>query len=79
MGGGGAGGESYVFAHGLEQNSTEAFESDIEENEPALELLARANDDWHWLRYPYLHEGDTVEKRRAVRAYLKRTDTGLRR
>jgi peptidoglycan-N-acetylglucosamine deacetylase len=23
------------------------------------------------LRYPYLHEGDTVEKRRAVRAYLK--------
>ena len=26
--------------------------------------------DWHWLRYPFLHEGDTVEKRRAVRAWL---------
>jgi len=35
-----------------------------------LELLD-AKGDWHWLRYPYLHEGDTVEKRRAVRAYLK--------
>jgi peptidoglycan/xylan/chitin deacetylase (PgdA/CDA1 family) len=27
--------------------------------------------DWRWLRYPFLHEGDTVEKRSAVRAYLK--------
>ena len=28
------------------------------------------NQDWHWLRYPYLHEGETVEKRRAVRTWL---------
>jgi len=34
-----------------------------------LELLS-VKDDWHWFRYPFLHEGDTVEKRRAVRAYL---------
>jgi peptidoglycan/xylan/chitin deacetylase (PgdA/CDA1 family) len=27
-------------------------------------------EDWHWLRYPFLREGDTVEKRRAVRAWL---------
>ena len=26
--------------------------------------------DWHWFRYPYLHEGDTLEKRRAIRAFL---------
>ena len=26
--------------------------------------------DWRWFRYPYLHEGDTLEKRRAVRAFL---------
>jgi peptidoglycan/xylan/chitin deacetylase (PgdA/CDA1 family) len=62
---------NHTYSHmDLEQNPAEAFERDIEENEPALELLA-AKDSWHWLRYPYLREGDTVEKRRAVRAYLK--------
>jgi peptidoglycan-N-acetylglucosamine deacetylase len=62
---------NHTYSHmDLETNTAEAFERDIEENEPALELLA-AKDNWHWLRYPYLHEGDTVEKRRAVRAYLK--------
>jgi len=55
----------------LEQNTAEAFEQDIDRNEPVLELLAKPGSDWHWLRYPYLHEGDTIEKRRAVRAYLK--------
>lgn len=61
---------NHTYAHmDLEQNPPEAFEREIEENEPTLELLA-AKDDWHWFRYPYLHEGDTVEKRRAVRAYL---------
>jgi peptidoglycan/xylan/chitin deacetylase (PgdA/CDA1 family) len=69
---------NHTYSHmDLEQNSAEAFEREIDENEPVLELLkldspgGSANDDWHWLRYPYLHEGDTVEKRRAVRAYLK--------
>jgi peptidoglycan/xylan/chitin deacetylase (PgdA/CDA1 family) len=62
---------NHTYTHmDLETNPAEAFEREIEENEPALELLA-ATDNWHWLRYPYLHEGDTVEKRRAVRAYLK--------
>ena len=62
---------NHTYSHmDLEQNTVEAFEREIEENEPALELLD-AKDHWHWLRYPYLHEGDTVEKRRAVRAYLK--------
>lgn len=62
---------NHTYSHmDLEQNTPEAFERDIDENEPALELL-NGTSDWHWLRYPYLHEGDTVEKRRAVRAYLK--------
>ena len=61
---------NHTYAHmDLEQNAPEAFEREIEQNEPALELLAKG--DWHWLRYPYLREGDTVEKRRAVRAYLQ--------
>ena len=62
---------NHTYVHmDLEQNTAEAFEQNIEQNEPALELLT-STGDWHWLRYPYLHEGDTVEKRRAVRAYLK--------
>ncbi len=62
---------NHTYSHmDLEQNPPEAFEREIEENEPALELLD-TKDNWHWLRYPYLHEGETVEKRRAIRAYLK--------
>jgi peptidoglycan/xylan/chitin deacetylase (PgdA/CDA1 family) len=62
---------NHTYSHmDLEQNTAEAFEREVEENEPALELL-EAKDNWHWLRYPYLHEGETVEKRRAVREYLK--------
>jgi len=63
---------NHTYTHmDLEQNPPEAFERDIEQDEPSLELLAPAGGDWHWLRYPYLHEGDTAEKRRAVRDYLK--------
>jgi peptidoglycan-N-acetylglucosamine deacetylase len=74
---------NHTYSHmDMEQNTVEAFERDIAEDEPVLELLKPgslklgspqedAKDDWHWLRYPYLREGDTVEKRRAVRAFLK--------
>src|SRR6266478_10160682 len=74
---------NHTYAHmDLERNTTEAFEREIEQDEPTLELLKlelpklelpkeEAKDNWHWFRYPYLHEGDTVEKRREVRAYLK--------
>jgi len=62
---------NHTYSHlDLHQNPAEAFEREIEENEPALELLAAKDADWRWLRYPFLREGDTVEKRRAVRAYL---------
>lgn len=63
---------SHTYSHiNLTDNPSEAFERDIEQNEPALELLAGKNSNWHWFRYPFLHEGDTVEKRRAVRSYLQ--------
>ncbi len=64
---------NHTYSHmDLEQNAAEAFEREIAEDEPALELLAaNAKGDWRWFRYPYLHEGDTIEKRRAIRAYLK--------
>lgn len=63
---------NHTYGHmNLNLNPADAFEREIEENEPALELLAAKGGNWHWLRYPFLHEGDTVEKRRAVRAYLQ--------
>jgi peptidoglycan-N-acetylglucosamine deacetylase len=61
---------NHTYSHmDLHQNTPEAFERDLAQNEPVLELLTD-KDDWHWLRYPFLREGDTVEKRRAVRTYL---------
>jgi peptidoglycan-N-acetylglucosamine deacetylase len=59
----------------LTKNSVEDFQGEVLRNEPALSLLMppeafRGRHDWRWFRYPYLHEGDTLEKRRAVRAFL---------
>ena len=63
---------NHTYSHlDLNANSAEAFEREIDQNEPALELLTGKGSEWHWLRYPYLHEGDDIEKRRAVRAYLQ--------
>lgn len=61
---------NHTYSHmDLNQNTPEAFERDLAQNEPVLELLS-PKDDWKWLRYPFLREGETLEKRRAVRAYL---------
>ena len=39
-------------------------------NEGTLEGFMGGRD-WHWFRYPYLNEGDTLEKRHEVRKYLR--------
>jgi len=63
---------NHTYAHmDLNANPAEAFEREIEEDEPALELVAAKDANWHWFRYPFLREGETAEKRRAVRAYLQ--------
>jgi peptidoglycan-N-acetylglucosamine deacetylase len=65
---------NHTYSHmNLTTNSAEDFAKEVLRNEPVLELLtpAKAKSDWHWLRYPYLNEGDTVEKRRAVREFLR--------
>src|SRR5688572_11831319 len=64
---------NHTYTHiDLTKNSAEDFQRNVLQNEPALQLLtpARAKHDWRWFRYPFLHEGDTLEKRRAVRAFL---------
>lgn len=62
---------SHTWSHiSLTANSVEPFERNIAQNEAALADYADGRD-WHWFRYPFLWEGDTLEKRRAVRAYLR--------
>src|SRR5258706_12585868 len=66
---------NHTYSHiNLSESTVEQFQRNIEQNEPALELLTSdsSNANWHWFRYPYLVEGDTVEKRRAIREYLRK-------
>jgi peptidoglycan/xylan/chitin deacetylase (PgdA/CDA1 family) len=61
---------NHTWAHlDLNKESAEEFGAEVLRNEPLLKSLM-GKQDWHWFRYPYLHEGDTVQKRRAVRAWL---------
>jgi peptidoglycan/xylan/chitin deacetylase (PgdA/CDA1 family) len=67
---------SHTWSHiSLTSNTAEAFEKDIAHNEETLAAYAGGRD-WHWFRYPFLWEGDTLDKRRAVRSYLR--DHGYR-
>jgi peptidoglycan/xylan/chitin deacetylase (PgdA/CDA1 family) len=45
------------------------FEANILRNEPLLRKVS-PDSDWHWFRFPYLEEGNTIEKREQLRAWL---------
>lgn len=53
----------------INSGTAEAFEQEISRNEAALAQYAGGRD-WHWFRYPFLWEGETLEKRHVVRGYL---------
>jgi peptidoglycan/xylan/chitin deacetylase (PgdA/CDA1 family) len=53
----------------LDKSSAEKYIHNIAENEPLLDKIDPSGD-WHWFRFPYLEEGDTLAKRNAVRSYL---------
>jgi peptidoglycan-N-acetylglucosamine deacetylase len=62
---------SHTYSHpDLESTSVTDFEDDILKNEPTLRQYA-GKSDWHYFRYPFLHEGETLEKRQSVQSYLK--------
>jgi peptidoglycan-N-acetylglucosamine deacetylase len=62
---------NHAYSHpSLNDLTPEQFEADIAKNEPFLSKLM-AGENWHWFRYPFLWEGDTLEKRHAVREYLQ--------
>ncbi len=61
---------NHTWSHrNLNQSSLEDWEADVLKNEAALRSYMR-DADWHWLRYPYLAEGSTSEKRLAARKFL---------
>jgi peptidoglycan/xylan/chitin deacetylase (PgdA/CDA1 family) len=61
---------NHTYSHiDLNASSVQDFEDEIVANEAVLKGLMDTGA-WHWFRYPFLHEGDTLEKRHAVRKYL---------
>jgi peptidoglycan-N-acetylglucosamine deacetylase len=61
---------NHTWSHlNLNQRSLTDWEADVLKNEPLLQSYM-GNADWHWLRFPYLAEGDTAEKRDAARKFL---------
>lgn len=61
---------NHTWSHpNLATLTPEQFTAEIAQNEPMLKDLMGDND-WRWLRYPFLSEGDTPEKRLAVRSWL---------
>jgi peptidoglycan-N-acetylglucosamine deacetylase len=62
---------NHTYSHmDLDTNSLEAFEKDVLAIEATLQKYG-AGEDWHWFRFPFLHEGDTAEKHRGIEAFLK--------
>ena len=50
---------NHTFSHmDLHTNSVEGFEQDTLANEKMLQA-SMGRSDWHWVRYPYLREGET--------------------
>lgn len=63
---------NHAFSHmDLNTHSVAEFEQDVVAGEPALREHM-GDGDWRWFRFPYLRQGETVEKRRAVADFLRR-------
>ena len=62
---------NHAYSHiDLHKSTAESFLRDVAQNEPVLQLLD-STDHWRWFRYPFLHEGDLLDKRRTVRRELQ--------
>ena len=61
---------NHTWSHpSLSDLTVAAYEQEIAKNEAVLAHYG-AGRDWHWFRYPFLTEGDTLEKRNAIRGWL---------
>jgi peptidoglycan/xylan/chitin deacetylase (PgdA/CDA1 family) len=61
---------NHTWSHpSLEKESAQAFIANIQRDEPILKKVD-PDGDWHWFRYPFLDEGETLAKRQQVRSFL---------
>jgi peptidoglycan-N-acetylglucosamine deacetylase len=61
---------NHTWSHmDLARQSVPQFGDDVTKNEPLLKLQMDGHD-WHWLRFPYLSEGDTDQKKMGIRVFL---------
>ncbi|HEU4960978.1 MAG TPA: GDSL-type esterase/lipase family protein [Sphingomonas sp.] len=61
---------NHTWSHmDLNKNSAAAWEADLLRNEAVIAPRMKGAD-WHWLRFPFLSEGDTPAKRTEVRRFL---------
>lgn len=61
---------NHTYSHmNLDAHTLAEWSADTAKGEAAIAPLM-AGQDWHWLRYPYLAEGDTLAKHLAARAFL---------
>jgi peptidoglycan/xylan/chitin deacetylase (PgdA/CDA1 family) len=62
---------NHTWSHmNLNTNSLADWEADLVRNEPVLERHM-AGQDWRWVRYPFLSEGETPAKHAQAREVLK--------
>jgi len=61
---------NHTWSHlNLSQHSLREFEADTEKNEDLLESEMKGMD-WHWFRFPFIAEGDNIEKQMGVRVFF---------
>lgn len=61
---------NHTWSHmNLNTSSLADWEADLLKDEPALKQYAEGSN-WHWLRFPFLAEGDTPEKHADARKFL---------
>lgn len=61
---------NHTWSHpSLNQESLADWQLDFLKNEPLLQKYM-GKEDWHWIRFPFLAEGETLEKRAAARTFL---------
>jgi peptidoglycan/xylan/chitin deacetylase (PgdA/CDA1 family) len=64
---------NHGYSHfNLAKTSVSRYTRDITADEPVLRSLKNDSGDWHWFRYPYLEEGETLRKKHAVSAFLQK-------
>ncbi len=61
---------NHTWSHmNLNEKPLAEWEADLLKDEPLLQTYM-GKSDWRWIRFPYLAEGDTPEKRDAARKFL---------